>query len=140
MGQVLLCARPGDARESSLCARARRAIRGKLALDVYVIGSQKFSPNFLANPKISPCITDSRGCCLAIKLILWRPPMANPLYTLKSSHGVQLQERQLLGNTPAQIIARGYIVKSKRTPEVKTFDNLPAAEAYYAEEVARCGG
>jgi hypothetical protein len=62
--------------------------------------------------------------------------MASEKRILKSAGGVTLTEVAL--RSGSAISALAYTVRSKRTPEAPNFDNLPAAELAFRDEVARC--
>lgn len=64
--------------------------------------------------------------------------MASEKKILKAENGVTLTEVTL--RSGGAVAAVAYTLKSKCTPEVPNFDNLPAAEAAFRAEVARCAG
>jgi hypothetical protein len=55
---------------------------------------------------------------------------------IKADRGVVLTEVSL--HAGAMVVATGYTVKSKRTPEVPNYNNFSEADAAYNAEVARC--
>ena len=62
--------------------------------------------------------------------------MASEKTILRAEQGVTLTEVTL--RSGSAVVNTAYVVKSRRTPEVRNFNNLAAAEAGFREEVARC--
>ncbi len=64
------------------------------------------------------------------------PVMPSDKEVIRSEAGVTLTKVSL--RSGSSVVAVAYVVKSKRTPKAPNFDNLPAAEIGFQEEVSRC--
>ncbi len=62
--------------------------------------------------------------------------MASEKKILKASHGVTLTEVSLRNG--GAIVDCGYVVQTRRSPEVWTFGTLSEAEVRYGDEVSLC--